>query len=158
MAFRTNLKFGILTSIVAATLLFGACGGDDDGGGGGSDEEFVADICKAGVEFANSIAAIDVDLNDVKATAKAMAGPFEDFAKAIEDTNAPSDLKDWQGDMVDALDNIVDKLKSGDEQDIQDALSGDPFPEPPASAGDRFEAIAADNKDCQDADFAFGSD
>ena len=99
-----------------------------------------------------------MDLTDTEATAKAMAGPFEDFANAIDDAKAPSDLKEWKGEMVDSLNNIVDKLKSGDEQEIGDALSGNPFPEPPADASDRFSTIAADNKDCQDANFAFGSD
>lgn len=162
MVFRNNLKFGLIGSVAGAALLFGACGGDDDGGGGGgagNDEDFVAAICAAGRDFSEDFAKVieeNADLTETDEIAEVIVEPFENFANAVEDANPPEDLEEWHGEVVSSLNNIVENLKSGNEDDILAALDADPISDPPADAVSRLEAIAEDNEDCQEADFTFG--
>lgn len=162
MKLRKLAFLGIAPLALGAALL-GACGDDDDGGsgggGGGNDEDYVAAICKAGKSFQEDIFAaledIDLDASEEEQM-EAFVGPFEDFANAIEDARPPSDLRDWHGDVVDAINNMVKELKDGNLEALED--SDDPIGDPPAGAADRLQAIADKNPDCQEADFDFGSD
>lgn len=146
--------------MAGAALLFGACGGDDDGGGGGgSDEDFVAAICAAGRDFADDFTKVmdeNADLTETDEIAEVMVEPFENFAKAVDDANPPEDLEEWHGEVVTALNGIVEGLKSGNEDEILAALDADPISDPPADATARLEALAQENEDCQAADFTFG--
>ena len=68
------------------------------------------------------------------------ANPHETFVTKLEKLRA-------------AYESIV---KKRDETEL--ALENiDDLPDPPKDASDRMEKIAKDNKDCQAADFAFGS-
>jgi len=148
---------GIAPAILGASL-FGACGGDDDGSGGGtgSDEDFVADICKAGAKFAKAMDNLEKDLKnetDFTKIAEKAAGPFEDFAKDFAKANPPADLKEWHQDASDGLTAAVKGLKDGDFA----ALGGELIPTPPEGAAERISKAAEGNKDCEDADLEFDS-
>ena len=151
---------GILPMILAASL-FGACGGgDDDGGsssgGTGSDAKFVADICKAGAKFAKAMDGLEKELGnetDFSKIAEKAAKPFEDFQKDFAKANPPKDLVEWHDSTSDALKAAVKGLKDGNF----DALGSDLITEPPAEAADRLSKAADGNKDCADADIAFGN-
>ena len=96
------------------------------------------------------------DITDEDKAIEAMVKPFENFANAIDDANPPKDLKDWHDQTVETLDDVVKKLKDGDVEALS-SFGDSPLPEPPADASERLQKIADKNKDCQDADFAFGS-
>lgn len=155
MAIRTNLKLGAFSSIAGTALLLAGCGGGS-GGGGGSDEAFIEDICAAGVEFFSALEGIDTQEADPAKALEAFAGPFEDFANAVEDADPPSDLEEWHTQAVASLNDIVAKLKDGDIDALSN-LGDSPFPEAPADAQERLDKIAADNEDCQEADLGFGT-
>lgn len=154
-------------SVIAASFL-AACGGGDGGdSASGTDEDYVAIICKAGAEFASSIdkaqdealakALADVeDLTDEaaieKVAAKVMAEPVEAFAKAISNAKAPADVKDYHNSVVTQLKTAVKELNAGNVSAL-DAL-GD-FATPPEAVGNRLQAIAEKNADCQAAQFSF---
>ena len=151
------LVAGLLPATLGASL-FSACGDDDDGGSGtGSDEDYVAAICKAGSQFAKAMDDLTKELadeEDLEKAAEKAAEPFEDFANAFAKAKPPSDLKDWHEDTSDALKKAVAGLKDGNF----DALGDDLMPDPPSDEiSDRLTKIADKNKDCQDADFSFGS-
>ncbi len=146
--------------LLAASLL-GACGGDDDddsgsSGGTGSDEKFVADICKAGATFAKAMDGLQKELaseTDLGKVAEKASKPFENFSKDFAKANPPKDLKAWHDDTSDALKTAAKGLKDGNF----DALGEDLITEPPGDAADRLAKVAEGNKDCQEADIAFGS-
>jgi hypothetical protein len=154
-----------LASFALGATLFAACGGDDDSSGGvpsggtGSDEQFVADICKAGAKFSTDIQAVlaaAASLSDPAKAAQKMAVPFQDFSDAFAKAKPPSDLKDWHNTASAKLKDAAAALKKGDlESDIftQDS----PIPDLPQSAQDRLQKIADNNKDCQAADLNFNS-
>lgn len=149
---------GILPVALGATL-FGACGGGDDGGSGGtgSDEKFVADICKAGLDFSKALEEVFKDpsaLTDEDKAIEKLGDAFEDFANAFAKAKPPADLKDWHSEASKQLKDGVKQIKDGNLEG--GIFAGDsPFPEPPAEAGDRLSKIAENNKDCQEADFSF---
>lgn len=151
---------GIVPVALGATL-FAACGGDDDGGGGGggsgSDEDYVAAICKAGLNFSKDLEEVFKDPESLADEDKAMeklADIFEDFANDFAKAKPPADLKDWHNDASKQLKDGVEQIKDGDLE--SGIFAGDtPFPEPPAEAGERLQKAAESNEDCQEADFAF---
>lgn len=151
---------GIVPVALGATL-FAACGGDDNGGGGGSgsgsDEDYVAAICKAGLNFTKDLEEVFKDpsaLADEKKAMEKLADIFEDFANDFAKAKPPADLKDWHNDASKQLKDGVKQIKDGDLE--SGIFAGDtPFPEPPAEAGERLQKAAESNKDCIEADFAF---
>lgn len=169
MNFKRWVLYGSVAALALGAMAFTACGGDDDddsgssssssSGGTGSDEKFVADICKAGSQFSKDLEKATTSLgntSDPKKAAQALAKPFEDFANAFDKAKPPKDLKDWHDTASDKLKTAVAALKKGDlEADI--FTQDEPFPDPPKDAADRLSKIADNNKDCQDADFSFGS-
>lgn len=158
MELRRLVLLGIAPFALGAPLI-AACGGGDGGGGTGNDEDYVAAICKAGKEFQDELFAafseVDPDASEEEAL-EAFVEPFENFANAIEDANPPSDLEDWHEDTVNAINDIVERIKDGD----LDALESedDPIGDPPAGAAERLQAIADENEDCIEADFTFGDE
>jgi hypothetical protein len=156
---RVAIRAGFLPVVLGATILAGCGGGGDGGPGGGtgSDEEFVSDICKAGLNFTKSLDDIFKDpsaLADEDKAIEKLADSFEDFANAFAKANPPADLKAWHSDASKQLKEGVKQIKDGDLEG--GVFAGDtPFPEPPGDAGDRLTRVAEENKDCIDADFAF---
>jgi len=161
MVFRTRLAWLLLAPAMLA-MVFAACGGgDDDGGGGGggtgSDEAFVASICKAFATFSTDLDKTMKDassITDEKEAAKKFAAPFETLAKNFSNAKPPKDLKDWHSKASKTLTDAAKAMKDGDLKALENI---DDLPDPPKDASDRMEKIAKDNKDCQAADFAFGS-
>lgn len=161
-------------SILAALLLvaafsLAACGGDDDDSGGddsgdsgktssgtGSDEKYVADLCKATLEFSKAFEKLDPSKvkseDDVQ---KLFAEPFENYAKAMSKAKPPKDVKEYHDQVVKALNDTVKSMKSGDGTSGFEALADMDFPEPPAAVSDRLSKIADNNKDCKEANFDF---
>ncbi|WP_322796396.1 hypothetical protein [Tepidiforma sp.] len=147
-----------LAGAAALALLGGAACGGGGGGGTGSDEEFVADVCKAGAQFQKDLEAAFTKMASADSqedAVKAVAEPFEKFANAFKDANPPSDLKEWHKEASNSLDDAVAALKKGN-MDAEIFSSDTPFPDPPAGAAERLQKIAENNKDCQDADLFFG--
>ena len=163
MALRKHWKFGFISTLAFVSLAVAACGGGDDdggssggGGGTGSDAKFVADICKAGKTFSDDLTKLlSGSTTDPSKAIEQIAKPFEAFAKAFDKANPPSDLKQWHNDATKSLNEVVKKMKGGDQEEILSALDGDPFPEPPKSASDRMQKVAEKNQDCKDANFTF---
>lgn len=157
-----KLAFLGIAPIALGAALLGACGDDDDGGSGGgsgSDEDYVAAICDASKTLQEDILASleDIDLDAPEdEQLEAILGPFEDFANAVEDANPPSDLEDWHGDVVDAINDMVEQLKDGNLEALEN--SEDPIGDPPAAAAERLQAIAENNPDCAEADFDFSDE
>ncbi len=153
MELRRLVLLGLAPVAVGAALL-ASCGGG--GGGNGSDEDYVADICAAGAEFQDDLFAafgdVDPDASE-EDQLKAFVEPFENFAKALEKANPPSDIKDWHSDTVKSIKEIVKQIKDGNT----DALESDedPIGDPPAGVAERLQAIAEGNEDCISADFTF---
>lgn len=155
---RIAIWAGFLPVALGAMLLAGCGGGDGGSGGGtGSDEKFVADICKAGLNFTKALEDVFKDpaaLADEEKALEKLADAFEDFANAFAKANPPSDLKDWHSEASKQLKDGVQQIKDGDVE--SGIFAGDsPFPEPPAEAGDRLTKVAESNEDCIEADFAF---
>ncbi len=146
---RFKLGAFLLPAVLAAGLL-GACGGGGGGGGTGSDEQFVADVCKAGAKFQDDLTKLITKLTTIDSeeeAAKEIAKPFEDFAASFKKAKPPADLKEWHTEAGKSLDQAVAALKKGDTS----TFDGDPFPEPPSGAADRLNKIAEKNADCQKA-------
>ena len=149
---------GFVPVALAATFL-AACGGDDDGGPGGtgSDEDFVADICRAGADFSKALQEVFSDpsaLADEDKAIEKLSDAFEAFANDFAEARPPADLKEWHSESSKQLDDGVQQLKDGNLEG--GVFAGDnPFPEPPAEAGERLSKIAETNEHCQDADFSF---
>ncbi|MGI8926113.1 MAG: hypothetical protein ACR2HN_05625 [Tepidiformaceae bacterium] len=161
-----------LALLLAAALV--GCGGDDDddddtnggdnngipnlGGGTGGDDKFVADVCKAGVAFLNSLNKSISDpaiVQDSEKLTEKIADSFEDFSNEFAKARPPSDMKSWHSDASKELKARVSRLKKGEDLETVFADEGEPFPEPPAAAGERLRAAAEKNKDCQEAQFTF---
>jgi hypothetical protein len=154
---------------VVSIALFAACGGGDDdspaggpGGGdakvSGSDEQYVATLCKASLNFSKSFEDIFKDpKNAAKNEEDAMklfVEPYEKLVKDMEKANPPKDLKSYHNDMVDSLKKALDGMKKGDIEAIM-AVGDTGVPEPPQDVADRLQRAAADNEDCKEADFSF---
>ena len=143
----------------ALVLLFAACGGDDSGGssgGTGSDETYVAQICAASLKFNNALEAATKnmkpeDLSSADAVAKILAGPFDDYLKALAKATPPKDVKPYHDGVIKAFKDAQEKLKKD-----PNALSGLNPPDPPQATKDRLDKVAAKNKDCVAAGFTFG--
>lgn len=150
------LWLGLVPFALGATF-FAACGDDDDGGsdrpgaGSGSEEDFVSDLCKIGAQFAKDIdeAEAPTDPEDLDS----LTEPFEKFAEDFGDLNPPSDLEDWHSEASKSLDDLVKKLKDGDFEALAEA--DEPFPDLPEDARERYEKLAEDDEDCQEAEGLF---
>ncbi|MBA4180909.1 MAG: hypothetical protein C0506_10010 [Anaerolinea sp.] len=155
-------------ALTAAIGLAACGGGDDDGGDGGgggiassggtgSDEKYVADLCKATLDFSKAMDKVTADpskLNNASDISKAFSAPFEDYAKAVAKAKPPKDLKEYHDNVVKALNDASKAIKGGGNLDALGAL-GDDLPDPPQATQDRLQKIADKNKDCADADFSF---
>jgi hypothetical protein len=174
----TTRKFPSLALLslvaVSALVLLAACGGDDDddGGGGGnstttsgggnittsggtgSDEDFVADICKAGKQFAadfqTALKDLGTNASDPNKIAEKLTKPVEDFVKAFAKAKPPKDLKDWHEQATSQMNLLVKNLKENNDFSAFEEQD-QPFPDPPANAEERLSKVAEKNKDCQDA-------
>jgi len=133
-------------------------GGDIKASGDtGSDEKYVAAVCKSGRKFLDDLTAsmskIDyskIDANDPDSMAKLMepfTGTFRQFAKDLADAKPPKDLKDWHGDLVDNLNQMVKAMEKGD-QDALDTIGVD-FPDMPEDVSNRLSKVAEKNDDCK---------
>jgi hypothetical protein len=169
MRFRKTAAtaFGGLFAATAILLAAACGGGDDDGGSGGSrgagnDERYVADICKAGKAFQEDFFAALAGVGssqDPNKVVEALAKPLEEFAKAFDRANPPSDLKTWHEQTAKQLKDVVKQFKDSDNlDDLGEAFDEDLISSPPAGAAERLQRIAESNKDCQDAGFNFDED
>ena len=151
---RVLLGLGIVP-VIAGSAIFGACGGDDDGGGGSGDpEEFVADMCGLLKDFTEDLDSLDLgDISSEEDAFEALAEPFETLAADFEDLNAPSELNDWHEEASDALNTLAEQLRDGEFD--ESALGDDPLPKLPDNIREKYNDLAEDNEDCQDADINF---
>jgi hypothetical protein len=159
---RNTLTLGAAAIALAGALTFAACGSDDGGdssggssvsAGSGSDEDYVAGLCKAMVNFQEAVD--NVDEKDVKNEADAIAaitGPMDDLVKDMEKVKAPSDLKDYHRKSVAAFKTAAEKLKK--DKDIS-ALGDAQIPDAPAGASERLDKLARENEDCKSAGVVF---
>ena len=166
-----TIKRYLFSLAAFGALAFGATvaacgGGGDDGGstspGGGSDETYVAAICTAGSQFVKDIAAAqrkaekDVETaseaDAEKIAAKAMSEPVANFAKNVKNAKAPKDVKSYHDELVSNLEKAAKGLKDGDIS----ALESLTLKDAPEDVSARLDTLAAANKDCLAADFAFG--
>jgi hypothetical protein len=148
-----RLRLGaFLVPALFVVALTGACGGDG-GGGTGSDEQFVADLCKAGAKFDEDLTKLFAGIANIgseEEAAKKFAEPFEAFARSFKAARPPADLKAWHAEASKSLDDAVKALKGGNT-DAAIFAQDSPFPEPPAAADERLSKIAEKNADCQKA-------
>ena len=162
MSIRKFALFPALLLAVLAAALFVACGGDSGGsssgssGSTGSDETYVAQICGAQLKFTKALedATKDMtpaDLSSPDAMVKLFTGPFNDYLSALGRANPPKDVKPFHDEMVKTFKAAQEQMKTN-----PNALNDLNPPAPPQNVTDRLDKVAAANKDCQAADFAFG--
>ena len=113
MKLQNFTRWALFSAIaIVALMALAACGDDDSttsgpggSGGSGSDEQYVADICKAGKTFADDMATITKDPSklDTSNLGKTFAEPFDKFDQANGKARQPSDLKDYSSQIVKTL-------------------------------------------------------
>lgn len=166
-----------LTAVMAsfALLLLAACGDDDDDGNGddtsdqsgdedrsdastGDEEEYVADLCAAFLEFQDSIVTIATDPENADATdeegLELTREPFETLLQAMEDADPPGDIEEFHDGVVDTFRETLDRIEDGDTSVFDEAPGA--IPAPPQALQQKYAAIAAENSTCQQANFGFG--
>ncbi len=169
---------------IFALVLFAACGDDDDDGGNnhdqddsseptrdtdddnendsggatGDEEEYVADLCSAYLEFQDTIIAIGTDPENADATdeegLELVREPFEALLQAVEDADPPGDVEEFHDSIVDTFRDTLDRIEDGDITVFEEDAGA--IPEPPQAIQDKYSSIAADNATCQEANFSFG--
>lgn len=153
---------GAAAAMAALALVFAACGGDDDGGssgngsGSGTDQAYVAAICKAQLGFFQDLdKAINESTGDeTEAQVVEILTPALDrWVAGIRNARPPADIRDYHNEVVRVASDAVNRIKETKSVDALDTL--DSIPEAPAAVRDRLNAIARDNKDCQEVDFSF---
>ena len=167
MTLRKLTRWALLSGIATIALLaLAACGDDDSttsGPGGssgtGSDEQYVADICKAGKTFADDLATITKDPSklDPSNLGKVFAEPFDKFAKSVSKAKPPSDLKDYHSQIVKTLNDTAEQIKTSKDLSSLSSLGDSEIPDPPQAAKDRLQKVAEKNPDCKDSGFDFSN-
>jgi len=93
----------LLLSMILAVGAFAACGGDDADdepeGAPGTDEEYLALICQGTQDFSNAVI--------TKTTADDIGAVIRDFIKVMEDANPPEDLRTYNDEFVQYLEDSV---------------------------------------------------
>ena len=89
------LSLLLLPVLLAVT----ACGDDGPKGPGGSDEDYLRLICKGTQDFSNAVVS--------KTTADGIAEVIRDFIELMKGANPPADLRDYNDDFVEYLEDSV---------------------------------------------------
>ncbi len=160
-------KLVALGAALASLGLLAACGDDDDDDSAsgdvkasdvkptGSDEKYVASLCKATLEFTETLQKIDpAAVSDESKIYDVLEKPYESFVNAVEDANPPKDLKDYHVEALRQLKVGLKAIKDKDQNAIE-AIGDADFPDVPDSVQDRMDKAAKDNKDCQEAGVDF---
>jgi hypothetical protein len=93
---RIALLFGCL---LASMFAFVACGDDEPEGPGGSDEDYLTLICQGTQDFSNALVS--------KTTPDEIAEVIRDFIETMKNANPPADLRDFNDDFVQYLEDSV---------------------------------------------------
>jgi len=80
-------------------LVIAACGDDEPEGPGGSDEDYLRLICKGTQDFSNAVVS--------KTTADGIAEVIRDFIDLMKGADPPADLRDYNDDFVQYLEDSV---------------------------------------------------
>ena len=167
MTVRHRLQSPGLAAMVASAAVLAACGGgsDDPGSGGasgtGTDDAYVASICGAYDDFADTFADMlskrlegNSQPKNQQEALKIYIEPFEKLVEGMEDANPPKDVKKYHDNMVKSLKSSLKKANDGDTNAFA-ALGSPSFPDLPADVRERLNDATRANKDCKDASFSF---
>ena len=150
--FRTASAFAV---VVLAGFGAAACGGDD--GGGGSDAEYVSAVCGAVLQFQDDFTEVIEGATGDETTEEAVelfVEPLENYVANLKEANPPEDIEGYHSEVVQTTEDALNRVK---EENSLDALNDVGEPEPPSEEIQaRLESAAAEDENCQEADFTFG--